>query len=53
MQSSSGHYSMHQEVPMVFLLVLFVCLSTVCYDYVENSMGSCWRKDILRVKGLA
>ena len=29
------------------------CISTVCYDYVENSIGSCWRKDILRVKGLA
>ena len=28
-------------------------LSTVYYDYyVENSMGSRWRKDILRVKGL-
>ena len=56
MQSSNGHYSMHQEVPIVFLLVLCVCRSTVCYDYhdyVENSMGSCWRKDILRVKGLA
>ena len=53
MQSSNGHYSMHQQVPMVFLLVLLVCLSTVCYDYVEKSMGSCWRKDILRVKGLA
>ena len=50
MQSFSGHYSMHQQVPMVFLLVLLVCLSTVT---VENSMGSCWRKDILRVKGLA
>ena len=56
MQSYNGHYSMHQEVPIVFLLVGFVCPSTVCYDYVENSMGSCWRKDILtclRVKGLA
>ena len=52
MQSSNGHYSMHQQVPMVFLLLL-ICLSTFCYDYVENSMGSCWRKDILRVKGLA
>ena len=53
MQSSNGHYSMHQQVPMVFLLVLLVCLCTVCNEYVENSMGSCWRKDILRVKGLA
>ena len=48
MQSSNGHYSMHQEVPIVFLLVLFVCPNTVCYDYVENSMGSCWRKDIFK-----
>ena len=40
MQSSSGHYLMHQQVPMVFSLLL-VCLSTVCYDYVENSMGEC------------
>ena len=41
------------KLPMVFLLLL-VCLSTaVCYDYVETSMDSCWRKDILRVKGLA
>ena len=50
MQSST--HSMYQQVPMMFLLLL-VCLSTVCYDYVENNMGSCWRKDILRVKGLA
>ena len=44
MQSSNGHYSysMHQQVPMVFLLLL-VYLSTVYYDYVENSLGSCWR----------
>ena len=52
MQSSNGHYSMHQEVPMVFL-VLLLCLSTVYYDYVQNNMGSCWRKVFLRVKGLA
>ena len=42
---------MHQQVPMVVLLLL-VCLSTVYYEYVENTMGSRWRKDILRVKGL-
>ena len=42
---------MHQQVPMVFLLFL-VCLSTVYYKCVENSMGLCWHKDILRVKGL-
>ena len=40
MQLSNGHYSMHQQVPMVFLLVLLVCLSSDCCDYVENSMGS-------------
>ena len=27
MKSSNGHYSMHQQIPMVFLLLL-VCLST-------------------------
>ena len=30
MQSSNGHYSMHQEVPMVFLLVLLVYLYKYC-----------------------
>ena len=39
MQSSNGHYSMHQEVPIVFLLVLFVCPNTVCYDYVGKQYG--------------
>ena len=34
-QSSNDHYSMHQKVPMVFLLLL-VCLSTVYYDYVKT-----------------
>ena len=52
MQSSNGHYSMHQQVPIVFLLLL-VYLNTVYYDYEEHSLGSCWRKDILWVKGLA
>ena len=45
MESSNGHYSMRQQVPMVFLLLL-VYLSTVYYDYVEKSLGSCWCKDI-------
>ena len=53
MQSSNDHYSMHQQVPMVFLLVLLVCLSTVCYDYVENSMGSCWRERYFKGQSLA
>ena len=36
MQSSNGLYSMLQQEPMVFLLLL-VCLSTVYYDYVESN----------------
>ena len=32
MQSSNGHYSMHQQVPMVFLLLNFCkyCLLQLC-----------------------
>ena len=41
---------MHQQVPMVFLLPL-VYLDAVAYISVEISLGSCWRRDILRVKG--
>ena len=51
-QSLSGHYLMRQQVPMVFLLLL-VYLGAVAYISVEISVGSCWRKDILRVKGQA
>ena len=43
---------MHQQVPMVFLLLL-VDLGAVAYIFVEVSLGSCWRRDILRVKGQA
>ena len=50
MQSLSGHYLMRQNVPMVFLLLL-VYLGTVVYISVEISLGSFWRRDILRVKG--
>ena len=50
MQSSSGNYSMRHHVPMVSLLVL-VYLSAVAYISVEINLGSCWRGDILRVKG--
>ena len=50
MQSSSGNYSMCHQVPMASLLLL-VCLSAVSYISVEMSLGSCWRGDILRVKG--
>ena len=50
MQSSSGNYSMCHQVPMVSLLLL-VYLSAVSYISVEIILGSCWRGDILRVKG--
>ena len=52
MLSLSGHYLMRQQVPMVFLLLL-VYLGTVAYISVEISLGSFWRRDILRVKGQA
>ena len=52
MQSLSGHYLMRQQVPMMFLLLL-VYLGTVAYISVEISLGSYWRRDILRVKGQA
>ena len=45
MQSLSGHYLMHQQVPMVFLLLL-VYLGTVAYISVEISLGSFWHRDI-------
>ena len=50
MQSSSGNNSMRHQVPMVSLLLL-VYLSAVSFISVEISLGSCWRGDILRVKG--
>ena len=50
MQSSSGNYSMCHQVPMASLFLL-VYLSAVSYISVEISLGSCWRGDILRVKG--
>ena len=52
MQSLSGHYLMRQKVPIVFLLLL-VYLGPVVYISVEISLGSFWRRDILRVKGQA
>ena len=51
MQSSSGNYSMCHQVPMASLLLL-VYLSAVSYISVEISLGSCFRGDILRVKGM-
>ena len=50
MQSSSGNYSMRHQVPVVSLLLL-VYLSAVAYISVEIRLGSCWCRDILRVKG--
>ena len=52
MQSLSGHYLMRQKVLMAFLLPL-VYLGAVAYISVEISLGLCWRRDILRVKGQA
>ena len=52
MQSLSGHYLMRQKVPMVVLLLL-VYLGNVVHISVEISLGSCWRRDISRVKGQA
>ena len=41
---------MRHQVPMVSLL-LSVYLSAVAYISVEISLGPCWCRDILRVKG--
>ena len=50
MQTSSGNYSMRHQVPMVSLLLL-VYVSAIAYISVEISLGFCWRRDTLRVKG--
>ena len=50
MQSLSGRHLMCQQVPMMFLFPL-VYLDAVAYISVEISLGSCWRRDIIRVKG--
>ena len=52
MQSLSGRHLMRQQVPLVFLLPL-VYLGAVAYISVAISLGSCWRRYILRVKGQA
>ena len=49
MQSLHGHYSMRQQVPMVFLLLL-VDQSAVADIFEEINLGPCWRKDILGSK---
>ena len=43
---------MRHQAPMAFLLPL-VYLGTVAFISVEISLGLCWRRDILRVKGQA
>ena len=43
-------HSMRHQVPILSLLLL-VYLSAVAYISVEISLDSCWRSDILRVKG--
>ena len=50
--SLSGRHLMRQKVPMAFLLLL-VYLGAVAYISAEISLGLCWRRDILRVKGQA
>ena len=45
-------FDARQQVPMAFLLPL-VYLGAVAYISVEISLGLCWRRDILRVKGQA
>ena len=50
MQTLNGHYLMRQQVPMVSLPLL-VYLGAIAYISVEISLGSCWRRDILRFKG--
>ena len=50
-QSSSGYYSMHHQVPMVFLILLIYLVSAVTCISEERNLDQCWRKDILRVKG--
>ena len=51
-QSSNCNYSMRHQVPMVSLLPL-VYLSAVACISEERTLGPCWRKNILRVKGQA
>ena len=48
----SGRHLMRQKVPMAFLLPL-VYLGAVAYISAEISLGLCWRRDIIRVKGQA
>ena len=50
--SLSARHLMRQKVPMAFLLPL-VYLGAVAYISAEISLGLCWRRDILRVKGQA
>ena len=50
--SLSGRHLMRQKVPMAFWLLL-VYLCAVVYISAEISLGLCWRRDILRVKGQA
>ena len=52
MQSLSGHYLLRQQVPNgVFTSLVY--LGAVAYISVEIRLGSCWCRDILRVKGQA
>ena len=50
MQSSRGYYSMHHQVPMMFLLLLVDLCAAACISE-EKKIGPCWRRDILTFKG--
>ena len=50
MQSLSGHYA---PISIHGVFTSFSYLGAVAYISVEISLGSCWHRDILRVKGQA
>ena len=45
MQSLSGHYSMRQQVPIVFSLHLVYLTTAACISE-KIKLGPCWRKDL-------
>ena len=49
MQSSSGNFSMCQQVPMMFLLLLVYLSAAACISE-EINLGPCWRRDVLIFK---
>ena len=49
MQSSSGNFSMCQQVPMMFLLLLVYLSAAACISE-EIHFCPCWRRDVLIFK---